>query len=473
MESEITRINQALKSGSVTCTELIGEKLRALENNSSNTANFILNDLSISMARRVDEKIKEGAGIGLLEGVPFGLKDVYLLQGCNASGSSAILQNYISPYTATAIQKLLDAGAIPVVKENCDCFGHGSSSENTIFGPVRNAINEDLVAGGSSGGSAVNVAKGYTAFSIGGDTGGSVRQPAGFNRVYGLKPTYGRISRFGLMAYASSTDCVGPIARNIEDIRILLNAMSGKDSLDNTTIESNYIPETIFSEKINENEFRVGYYRNFIESNDLDPGIRKDFKDVLELLRERGVTIQELEFFDPSILVSTYYVLAMAETASNLARLDGTAYGERVTGGSIREDRALTRSQYFTRETKRRIVGGTQVLSHGYSEGIYQKARLLCNQIKGSFTRDFQNVNVIISPVTPNAPPQIGKSLDNPLVMYLSDAYTVGFSLGGLPALTVPLVTATGLQISADKNREGLILKFAKFLNDLILSDTV
>jgi aspartyl-tRNA(Asn)/glutamyl-tRNA(Gln) amidotransferase subunit A len=362
----------------------------------------------------------------------------------------------------------MEAGAIPLVKENCDCFGHGSSSENTVFGPVRNALDEKLVAGGSSGGSAVNVAKGFTSFSIGGDTGGSIRQPAGYNKVYGFKPTYGRISRFGIMAYASSTDCVGPIARNLEDIRVLINTMSGLDPRDNTTYQSSLIPDEIFSQSFSGKEFKVGYYRNFIESEDINMGIKADFINVLDNLRDRGVTVTELDFYNTRLLVSTYYALAMAETASNLARLDGTTYGERLTGENIKEDRALTRSECFTEETKRRIVGGTQVLSHGYSEDIYQKARHVSRQIKDSFMRDFHNVNIIISPVTPNLPPSIGSSLDNPLLMYLSDAYTVGFSLGGLPTLTSPVGTATGIQITADKDQEIIILKFAKFLNDIL-----
>jgi aspartyl-tRNA(Asn)/glutamyl-tRNA(Gln) amidotransferase subunit A len=468
MESEIIGINRSLKSGAFTCTELIGERLKALEENTSNSSNFILSDLALSLAKKVDDRIKKGEEIGILEGIPFGIKDVYMLQGYPATGSSAILKNYISPYTATAIRKLIDSGAIPLVKENCDSFGHGSSSENTVFGPVRNALDNKLVAGGSSGGSAVNVAKGYTSFSIGGDTGGSIRQPAGYNRIYGFKPTYGRISRYGVMAYASSTDCVGPIARNLEDIRILINTMSGIDPHDNTTYKSSLIPGDIFTKGISDNEFQVGYYRNFTESENLDQGIKEDFLNFINILRERGIVVKELDFFNPGLLVSTYYTLAMAETASNLARLDGTTYGERLTGENIKEDRALTRSEYFTEETKRRIVGGTQVLSHGYSEDIYQKARHVSRQIKNSFRRDFRNVNIIISPVTPNLPPAIGSSLDNPMLMYLSDAYTVGFSLGGLPTLTSPVVTATGIQITADKDQELIILKFAGFLNDIL-----
>ncbi len=465
-DSEILKIHNALKTGSLSCSDLIAGKIGAIQKSSNNTANFLLEEMALKMASAVDNKIKKGEEIGVLEGVPFGLKDVYMLQGFNASGSSRFLKNYISPYTATAIKKLLDAGAIPLVKENCDCFGHGSTSENTFFGPVKNALDENLVAGGSSGGSAVNVAKGFTAFSIGGDTGGSIRQPAAFNRVYGLKPTYGRISRFGLMAYASSTDCVGPIARSLEDIRIITNVMSGKDSGDSTTIDSVPISDSIFYEEAADNEFCLGYYKSFIENENIEEKIKRDFYDMIGKIRKKGIEVKELEFFDTNVLVSTYYVLAMAETASNLARLDGTSYGERLVGEGIKDDYAFTRSENFTDETKRRIVGGTQVLSHGYSEGIYKKAKILLREIQSKFQSDFSEVNLIISPVTPNSTPQIGESLKDPLLMYLSDAYTVGFSLGGLPTLTCPF--GQGIQLTAGKNKEALILKFANYLKSII-----
>ena len=236
MESQIKKIHRQLVSKELTCTALVQEKIALLKQNKYNTVNCLLSEMALDLAAKVDAKISRGERIGLLEGIPFGIKDVYMLQGTVTTASSDLLKQYKSAYTATAIQKLLDAGAIPLVKENCDSFGHGSSSENTIFGAVKNAVNPEFVAGGSSGGSAVNVAKEYTVFSIGGDTGGSVRQPAGYNHIYGLKPTYGRISRYGLMAYASSTDCVGPLAKSIEDIRIVLNVMSGKDVKDQTTV---------------------------------------------------------------------------------------------------------------------------------------------------------------------------------------------------------------------------------------------
>lgn len=466
MGSQIQQIHQRLMDKEISCIDLIQEKLSLLKENAYNTVNSLLTELALKQAAKVDAKIANGETIGLLEGIPFGIKDVYMLQGTYATASSDLLKNYKSAYTATAIQKLLDAGAIPIVKENCDSFGHGSSSENTIFGAVKNAINPELVGGGSSGGSAVNVAKDYTVFSIGGDTGGSVRQPAGYNNVYGLKPTYGRISRYGLMAYASSTDCVGPLAKSIEDIRIVLNVMSGKDTKDQTT----YTSEGIKKESIlNATHIKtVGYFKNFIESEAIDAHIKNDFLASIEKIKAKGIKVKELDFFKSDILVSTYYTLAMAETASNLSRLDGTNYGDRIDDKDLKESYAVTRSEKFSEETKRRIVGGNQVLSQGFSDEIYLKSLALRDAISENFEKDFEEVDIILSPVTPSTPPKIGDSLKDPLAMYLSDAYTVGFSLGQLPTLTIPQGTETGLQVTAAKNNDELVLKFANFLKDTI-----
>ncbi len=466
MESQIKKIHQQLVSKEFTCTALVQEKIVLLKQNKYNTVNSLLSDMALDLAAKVDAKIEKGEKIGLLEGIPFGIKDVYMVQGTVTTASSDLLKQYKSAYTATAIQKLLDAGAIPLVKENCDSFGHGSSSENTVFGAVKNAVDPELVGGGSSGGSAVNVAKGYTVFSIGGDTGGSVRQPAGYNKIYGLKPTYGRISRYGLMAYASSTDCVGPLAKSIEDIRIVLNVMSGKDLKDQTTVHSAEISQEVIGTP--EGIKTVGYFKNFIQSEAIDAQVKTDFLDMIERIKAKGVHVKELDFFNSDTLVSTYYTLAMAETASNLSRLDGTNYGDRIESGSLKETYAVTRSENFSEETKRRIVGGNQVLSQGFSDAIYLKALALRDQISENFNKDFEEVDLILSPVTPSKPPKIGNSLKDPLAMYLSDAYTVGFSLGQLPTLTAPQGTSTGVQITAAKNQDATVLKFANFLKEIL-----
>ncbi|MFT5256516.1 MAG: aspartyl-tRNA(Asn)/glutamyl-tRNA(Gln) amidotransferase subunit A [Arenicella sp.] len=464
MESQIHKIHQQLMTKEISCTRLVQDRLDLLKQNTHNSVNSLLAETALASAKKVDAKIANGEEIGLLEGIPFGIKDVYMLQGTHTTASSDLLKNYKAAYTATAIQKLVAAGAIPLVKENCDAFGHGSSSENTIFGAVKNAINKHLVAGGSSGGSAVNVAKDYTVFSIGGDTGGSIRQPAGYNKVYGFKPTYGRVSRYGLMAYASSTDCVGPIAKSLEDVRIVLNVMSGKDARDQTS----YVSEAISADLKLSGIKTVGYYKNFIESDAISTEIKADFLATLERIKAQGIAVKALDFFNADILVSTYYTLAMAETASNLSRLDGTNYGVRIEGVNLKDTYSITRSENFSEETKRRVVGGNQVLSQGFSDEIYLKAQNLRNQISARFTQDFKEVSIVLSPVTPGSPPKIGESLKDPLAMYLSDAYTVGFSLGGLPTLTIPKGTAAGLQITADKKKDAEVLQFANFLNEIL-----
>ncbi len=464
MDSQIRTIHEQLKSGQITCKALIKSKLDLLGCNTHNTVNYLLAEQALEMAEKVDAKISLGEEIGLLEGIPFGIKDVFMQKGVKSTASSNMLSNYNSPYNATAIDKLINAGAIPVVRENCDSFGHGSTSENTIFGPVLNAVDTSLSAGGSSGGSAVNVALGNTVFSIGGDTGGSVRQPAGYNRIYGLKPTYGRISRYGLMAYASSTDCVGPLATSEEDIRILLNVMSGYDPKDMTSSDYDPVPESVTKGDGSINGMKIGYYKSFIESDAVDKKTGEQFKAFINSLKEMGAELYELDFMESQLVVSVYYVIAMAETASNLARLDGTTYGKREQGRSLKDGYAVTRSMNFTEESKRRIVGGNQVLSHGYSDAIYIKANKLRSQICDNFKKDFEKVSIIISPVTPSPVPTIGCSLDNPLAMYLSDAYTVGFSLGALPTLSAPYGVESGVQITARHGAESDILEFSSIL---------
>lgn len=462
MSSRILDLHNQLIKGEISCLKLIGDKLNALKKDTHNTNNFLLEESALEKAKKVDEKIKNGQEIGILEGIPFGIKDVFMLQGTPASGSSDFLKEYISPYTATAIQKLLDAGAIPLLKENCDSFGHGSTNENSAFGAVKNALDTEKVSGGSSGGSAVNVALDYTAFSIGGDTGGSIRQPAGYNKVYGLKPTYGRVSRYGIMAYASSTDCVGPIASSVEDIRIVLNTISGKDTKDQTTVETILIKDLDFPKKTH----KVGYYKEFLDGEDLDPSIKNDFLAALDKLKKQGVEVVALEMENPSLLVSVYYALVMAETASNLARLDGTTYGNRIDADSIKESYLVTRSENFTEETKKRIVGGNQVLSQGYADEIYAKSVLLRNNFSTQLESDFSKVDFILSPVSTGFPPKIGESAKKPLEMYHSDIFTVGFSLAGLPCLAVPFGTDVGIQIAAKKFHDEDILKFANYIKE-------
>ena len=460
-ESIIQDIQNKLNNKEVSCVQLVQEKIDALNASTKNANNAILAESALKQAAAYDKQLASGEQLSGLQGIPFGVKDVYLLKGTVSTASSNILKNYKSPYTATAIQKLIDAGAIPVSKENCDQFGHGSTNENSVFGTTKNAFDDSKVAGGSSGGSAVNVAQKNTVFSIGGDTGGSIRQPAGYNNVFGFKPTYGRVSRYGLMAYTSSSDCVGPFAETVKDIATTLNVMSGKDGKDQTTVSSTEIDLDSFSKDIPAGT-TVGVYKSFIEHHSLDPSIKKEFEALVEKLKAKNIEVKELDFFDGDTLTATYYIIALAETASNLSRIDGIAYGSRAMDKDNLASTYLdTRGEGFSEETKRRIIAGNQVLSVGYSDEIYKKALKVRKGIEAKFVKDFNEVDFILSPTAPSLPPTIGESLKDPVSMYLSDMYTVGFSLGGLPTLSAPFEVTNNVQITAAKGKDEEILRFA------------
>ncbi len=461
-DSNIQAIQLKLNNKEITCTALVQEKIANLKASSKNASNAILEELALTQAATLDAKIANGHQLSGVEGIPFGVKDVYLLKGTVSTASSNILKNYKSPYTATAIQKLIDAGAIPIAKENCDQFGHGSTNENSVFGAAKNAHDDTKVAGGSSGGSAVNVATKGTVFSIGGDTGGSIRQPAGYNKVFGLKPTYGRVSRYGLMAYTSSSDCVGPFAETVKDITSTLNVMSGKDGKDQTTIPSTAIDLNDLSADYDWSNTTVGVYKTFLNHPSLNAEVKTGFNSLLDQLKAKGVKVTELDFFDGDTITATYYIIALAETASNLSRIDGIAYGNRAMDKENLVSTYLdTRGEGFSEETKKRIIAGNQVLSVGYSDEIYKKALEVRKGIEVKFAKDFEEVDFVFSPVSPLLSPNVGDSLKDPLAMYLSDMYTVGFSLGGLPTLSAPFVVPNNVQITAKKGADESILKFA------------
>ncbi|AHB41512.1 aspartyl/glutamyl-tRNA amidotransferase subunit A [candidate division SR1 bacterium RAAC1_SR1_1] len=465
--STISSIHEDYLSGKYSCEDFIKEKLKKAKDNTLNSCILILEDSALQQAKLVDQKIKSGKKLKDLEGIPFGVKDTFLVKDTITTGSSMILENYRAPYTATVVEKLLDQGAILIAKENNDAFGHGSTTENSHFGPTKNAIDPTLVAGGSSGGSAANVSADITTFSIGEDTGGSIRQPAGYNQVIGLKPTYGAVSRYGCMAYASSLDTVGPIAKSVSDIQLIMNAVAGKDEKDFTSIS--YKKHSLESlETFDFSKVKVGYYKSFLESEALDPEIKKSIETVFSKLQEKGATVKELTFFNDELLIATYYIIAMAETASNLSRIDGIKYGYRHA--DVQDLKSLyeeTRFFGFSEETKRRIISGNQVLSQGFLDKYYIKALIAREKLIEHFKKDFEAVDFILSPVTPKTPPKIGTTLDDPLAMYMSDMYTVGFSLGKLPTISLPLHSPTGIQITGDYSKDNELLKFAYNLDIL------
>ncbi len=469
--SEILKIHERYLDWTLTCVQLIKEKLALAKKNEKNSCVLVFEKEAIDRAKLVDEKIQKKEKLLPLEGIPFGAKDTFLVKGTVATGAAPILEDYTAPYTATVIQKCLDAGAILVCKENCDAFGHGSSTENTFWGATKNAHDDSLVAWGSSGGGAVNVASGVTTFSIGEDTGGSIRQPAGYNKIYGLNVSYGRVSRYGCMAYASSLDTVGPFARSTEDIRIVLDVIAGKDAKDPTTLEYKDMDVLLKRPYGDLRGLTFGYYTSFLESEALDPDIKKWFITFLKKIEKSGAKVEQLDFFDDELLVATYYTIAMAETSSNLSRIDGVKYGARKEkkGSSLQDIYLDSRDTWFSPETKRRIVVWNQVLSQGFADKYYQKALLGRKQIQEKFSQDFKKVDYILSPMTPISVPKIGEVMDDPVAMYMSDVYSVCFSLGGLPTLALPLATVTGIQISWPQTEDRKVVEIGKVLSDKVI----
>jgi len=430
MDSKIKTIHHAYQAGKTSCVEFIREILSLLNANTPDTVHLLFEDYALEQAQKVDQKIKSGETIGLLEGIPFGISDTILLQNSITSGNSSFLNQYVAPYTATAVNQLIKAGAIPVVKEKGDCFGHGHRNSG-----------------------AIHVANGFTTFSVGGDIGCSILQLADRCNVFGMKPTYGRISRFGLMADASSLDCIGMLATSLEDIRILLNTMSGKDPHDMTTYASADIPENVF----NSGEIKtVGYYKNDLDDDFLDVPLKNDFQKMLDTLSLHKITVVPLDFFDLDVVSAALYVLEMAETSSNLARLDGSLYGVRSTNSADKESYLKMRADNFSEETKLRIIGGSLASSRGF-EDIYRKAKEMQNAVIARINSDFQSVDVILSPVCRDARP-----------CECRDARPCVSTLGGLPSLTVPCAKLNGIKIIANKRREDRILHAAHVLKEFL-----
>ncbi len=463
----IQQIHDDLIARKYTCESLVAERISFAEKNELNANVRIFKEQALEQAREVDQKLQRKEEIGLLEGIPFGAKDTFLVEGTVATGAAQILEDYISPYTATAIERLQEAGAILIVKENCDAFWHGSSTENTMHGATKNAVDQTLVAGGSSGGSAANVAAGVTVFSLGEDTGGSIRQPAGYNKVYWHKVSYGMVSRYGCMAYASSLDTIGPIANSPEDLEVILQTIAGKDSHDLATLA---YEEKRISAATEKKSLKIWYYKSFFESKALDADIKQAFTTMFDLLRQKWAELVELPFFDDELLVATYYTITMAETSSNLSRIDGIKYGHRVEWNDLVSLYLESRGKWFSSETQRRIVVGNQVLSQGFLDKYYQKALIARNQLIQKFTEDFAKVDIIISPVTPNKVPKIGQVMDDPVTMYMSDVYTVGFSLGKLPTLTIPWNLPTGMQITGDYGTDMDLIQIGKRIEEMMNS---
>ena len=422
-------------------------------------------------AERVDADVADGKAIGPLAGVPIAVKDNICTSFGRTTCGSKMLEDYRSPYDATVIRRLEDAGAVIVGKTNLDEFGMGSSTENSAFEPTRNPWNAECVPGGSSGGSAVAVAAGLTPLALGSDTGGSIRQPASFCGVVGLKPSYGRVSRYGLVAYGSSLDQIGPFARNVTDAALMLGVISGKDPQDSTSVErpaDDYVAQ-LSDGKLEERlaTLRIGVPEEYFGEG-LDPEVRAAIEGAIDVYRSLGAEIVEVSLPHSPYCIAVYYLIATAECSSNLARYDGVHYGRRAADSrEIVDLYSSSRAEGFGAEVKRRVMLGTFALSAGYYDAYYNKALKARQLIRRDFERAFERADVLACPTTPTPAFRFGEKLDDPLQMYLADVYTIAANLAGIPAVSIPCGLSSGglpisLQLLAPLFGETLLLQTAR-----------
>ncbi len=422
---------------------------------------------ALTRAAVIDKKIKNGS-TGKLAGMVIGLKDVLCHKGHPLQAGSKILHGFVSQFTATAVQRLLDEDAIIIGRQNCDEFAMGSSNENSAFGPVLNPIDHTRVPGGSSGGSAVAVAADMCQVSIGSDTGGSVRQPAAFCGVIGLKPTYSRISRFGLVAYGSSFDCIGVFSKNVEDIALVLEVIAGADEFD-STVSTKSVPN--YSDEIMQpKKFNVAYIRDTTESEALQPEIKNSIQEAIAQLRSEGHTVEAIDFPLLAYILPTYYILATAEASANLSRYDGVRYG--YCSPEPKDLESLykkTRSEGFGKEVQRRILLGTFVLSSNYYDAYYTKAQKVRRVIREKTKAVLAEHDLVLMPTAPTTAFKLGELTDNPLEMYLADLFSVQANVAGVPAISFPYGKdkkglPIGLQAIADDFEESKLLQLTKLL---------
>jgi aspartyl-tRNA(Asn)/glutamyl-tRNA(Gln) amidotransferase subunit A len=408
---------------------------KAKENEAFNAVLSLSEERALKRADLVDR----GEILGRLAGVPFIAKDNFLTLGGTTTAASEFLKDFKAPLQATAIEKLEAEGAICIGKANLDAFAHGGSTENSAFGPTKNAFDQERVAGGSSGGSAVVVALDIVPFALGSDTGGSIRQPASFNGVVGVKPTYGTVSRYGVVAMASSTDTIGVLTNSAEDAELVMSVMSGKDSKDMTTLPDFFEPTVL------EGSLKIGIIKEFM-TDDVDESVRNTTTQYIERLKAAGHTIEEISLPLLKYALAIYYIVVPAEVSSNLGRYDGIRYGRRAEATSLSEVYGKSRDEGFMPENKRRILIGSYVLSSGFFDAYYMQAQKARTLLINAFNELFENYDVLIGPVTPTPAFRLGENTEDPVKMYLADVMTVPASLAGLPAISVP----------AGKNEQGL-----------------
>jgi aspartyl-tRNA(Asn)/glutamyl-tRNA(Gln) amidotransferase subunit A len=468
--SSIKNYHSSLKEGKVTCLQAVEHYLQQIQ--ARQHLNAFINvyaDEAITKAKELDEIRKTGNSIGKLHGVIIGIKDIIAYKDHPLTASSKILKGFSSIYSATAVKKILAEEAIIIGNLNCDEFAMGSTNENSAHGKVLNALDEKRIPGGSSGGSAVAVQAGLCMVSLGSDTGGSVRQPADLCGIVGLKPTYGRISRYGLIAYASSFDQIGVFGNNIPDVALALEVMAGEDEYDSTVSQQ---PVQAYSALLDDTKkYRIAYFDEALDHPSLDPEISASIKRLLGDLKKKGHEVQPVAFDLLDHIVPAYYVLTTAEASSNLSRYDGVKYGYRVPGANIEltELYKETRSAGFGKEVKRRIMLGTFVLSSGYYDAYFTRAQKVRKLLFDKTRLIFNNFDFIILPTTPSTAFKIGEKMDDPIAMYLADIYTVMANLVGIPAISLPLFKHTngmpfGLQVMSNRFNELDLLRISNQL---------
>ncbi len=468
--SRISEIRSDLDSGAVSCARLVDYYLENIRSNENLNAFLeVWDEEAKTRAIEIDAKVKSG-NAGKLAGVVIALKDNLAYKNHKVSNSSKILEGFESLYTATAVQRLLDEDAIFIGRTNCDEFAMGASNENSAYGPVKNAIDPTRVPGGSSGGSAVAVAANMCHCSLGSDTGGSIRQPAAFNGIFGLKPTYGRISRWGLLAYASSFDQIGPMAHSLEDVALLTEIMSGQDDQDASMLQEKPLNNWSYN---NPGKARFAVMKQAVENPGLDAEVKVEFQKILDKLTADG---HHLEYFDFPLLdqmVPTYYVLTTAEASSNLSRYSGMLYGYRSSNATDLESTyVMSRSEGFGAEVKRRIMLGTFVLSSDQYEEYYEKAQKVRRVIQNETQKVLENADAILIPTTSTPAFKLGEKSKDPVAMYLADLFTVQANLAGNPAISLPLMTNSqglpmGVQLMTKFGEEERLFDLSRLLENL------
>ncbi len=466
-ELTIHQLQKMLRSGEVTSvdvTKAIYERINDVDKE-IHAYISLTREMALEQAEDADRKIKEGGDIPPLLGIPLAIKDVLCIEGVKTTCGSKILSNFIPPYDATVIKRLKANGAIFLGKTNMDEFAMGSSTETSYFGITRNPWSLQHIPGGSSGGSAAALAADECIGALGSDTGGSIRQPAGCCGVVGMKPTYGRVSRFGLVAFASSLDQIGPMTKDVTDTAILMNVISGRDLLDSTSLDVR-VPDFTAALRDDVKGLRIGIPREYFVEG-MDPEVEDSVSDAIRLLERLGASSREISLPHTDYAISTYYLLASAEASSNLARYDGVKYGYRTDDSNdIMHMYKKTRENGFGAEVKRRIMLGTYALSSGYYDAYYLKAQKVRTLIKDDFDKAFKGCDVLIVPNAPTPPFKIGEKMNNPLQMYLSDIFTISVNLSGIPAISIPCGFSKeglpiGMQIMGRHFDEETILRIA------------